>query len=50
MALRKFDLPGSLEGALVSPELLFSGRQPFYLSPIWKVSPFINLAMSSEFP
>ena len=31
MAIRKFDLPGSLDGALVSPELLFSGRQPFYL-------------------
>jgi hypothetical protein len=31
MALRKFNLPASLEGALVSPELLFSGRQPFYL-------------------
>jgi hypothetical protein len=30
MALRKFNLPASLEGALVSPELLFSGRQPFY--------------------
>ena len=31
MAIRKFNLPASLEGALVSPELLFSGRQPFYL-------------------
>jgi hypothetical protein len=31
MAIRKFDLPASLEGALISPELLFSGRQPFYL-------------------
>jgi hypothetical protein len=31
MAVRKFDLPASLQGALISPELLFSGRQPFYL-------------------
>lgn len=31
MAVRKFNPPASLEGALISPELLFSGRQPFYL-------------------
>ncbi|MGH6874967.1 MAG: esterase-like activity of phytase family protein [Aestuariivirgaceae bacterium] len=31
MAIRKFKLPDNPEGALVSPELLFSGRQPFYL-------------------
>jgi hypothetical protein len=30
MAIRKFNLPDLPEGALVSPELLFSGRQPFY--------------------
>jgi hypothetical protein len=31
MAIRKFNLPDSLEGAVISPGLLFSGRQPFYL-------------------
>jgi hypothetical protein len=31
MAIRKFNLPDLPEDALVSPELLFSGRQPFYL-------------------
>jgi hypothetical protein len=31
MAIRKLKIPDRLEGALVSPELLFSGRQPFYL-------------------
>jgi hypothetical protein len=31
MAVRKFILPKSPAGAVMSPEVLFSGRQPFYL-------------------